>query len=139
MSREVLVVGDGKPYHVALAEAERRVHNGRAIWQKTGRRIKVTKGKRARPKVHGLSCLVGGAVATALRSTDGETRDVARAFVSDQFQKREHRRQRIERVNGAYIDLIRDIERVERERKEIRTVAELAAQSFGAAPEGERP
>lgn len=136
MSRDILVVGGGRPHHVALAQAERLVHEGKAAWQKAGRRIKLTKGKNSRPKVRGLSCIVGASVATALRSGDRSIRDVAQTFMADQLWRR--RRVRIERVNGAYINLLRDLERVERERKEIRAVAELAVQAFGASPEEER-
>ena len=135
MSREILVVGGGRPYHVTAVEAERLVHQGKAIWQKAGRRIKLTNGKHSRPKVRGLSCIVGASVATALRSKDRSARDVAQTFKADQL-RRQRGRVRIERVNGAYIDLVRDLERVEREREEIRVVAELAVQAFGATRKG---
>ena len=89
MSLSVLVVGDGKPYHVSVTEADRLEHDGIAVWQKRGRRIKITKGKRSRPKVRGLSCYVGAQVAAALRGQDRKTRDVVRAFVNDQFHRRD--------------------------------------------------
>ena len=89
MSLSVLVVGDGKPYHVSVTEADRLEHDGIAVWQKRGRRIKITKGKRSRLKVRGFSCYVGESVAIALRHRDRTARDIARAFVGDQFHKRE--------------------------------------------------
>ena len=89
MSLSVLVVGNGKPYHVSVTEAERLEHDGIAVWQKRGRRIKLTKGKNSRPAVRGLSCYVGAQVAVAMSGQDRKTRDVARAFVNDQFRRRE--------------------------------------------------
>jgi hypothetical protein len=89
VSLSVLVVGNGKPYHVSVTEADRLEHDGIAVWQKRGRRIKITKGKRSRPKVRGLSCYVGEPVAIALRHRDRRARDIARAFVGDQFHRRE--------------------------------------------------
>jgi hypothetical protein len=89
VSLSVLVVGNGKPYHVSVTEADRLEHDGIAVWQKRGRRIKITKGKRSRPKVRGLSCYVGAQVTVALRGHDRRARDVAGAFVNDQFQRRE--------------------------------------------------
>lgn len=89
MSLSVLVVGNGKPNHVSVTEADRLVNDGTAVWQKRGRRIKVTKDKSARPKVRGLTCYVDPSVERALREGDQKTRDVARAFVNDQFQRRE--------------------------------------------------
>jgi hypothetical protein len=134
VSQNVMVVGRGKPYHVPLVEAERLVHEGLAVWQKANRRIKYTASKHSRPKMRDLSCIVGVSVATALRSKDRGARDVAQTFMAAQLRRRG--RVRIERINGAYIDLVRDLERVEREREEIRVVAELAVQAFGAAPKG---
>ena len=89
MSLSVLVVGNGKPYHVSMTEAERLKHDGIAVWQKLGRRIKITKGNHPRPKVRDLSCYVGAEVAAVLSGQDRKTRDVARAFVNDQFHRRE--------------------------------------------------
>jgi hypothetical protein len=89
VSQNVMVVGRGKPYHVPLIEAERLVREGSTVWKKANRRIRYTAGKHARPRVRGLSCYVGAQVAAALRGQDRKTRDVARAFVNDQFHRRE--------------------------------------------------
>jgi len=88
VSLSVLVVGNGKPSHVSVTEADQLVHDNAAIWQKRGRRIKIIKGKRPRPKVRGLSCYIGK-LAGELDKGDRKTRDVVRAFVNDQFQRRE--------------------------------------------------
>jgi hypothetical protein len=45
--RNVLVIGKGKPHHVTEAQATNWVHRGKAVWQKQGRRIKYTAGKRS--------------------------------------------------------------------------------------------
>lgn len=131
LSRNVLVVGNGRPYHITEGEADRLVRGGKAVWQKKGRRIKYTMGKHSRPEVRGLSCFDGGEIAGALRDRDPGVRAVAGAFLNDQFRRREsssreRRRLHLERVNGAYVDLVRDVERLECERKEDRMVAVMA-------------
>lgn len=89
MSHHVLVVGKGQRFHTTEAQAEQWVCEGKAFWQKPGRRIKFTAGKSPRPKVRGLSCFVGESVAKALRDCDQNTRQIARVFLKDQFRKRE--------------------------------------------------
>ena len=87
VSLSVLVVGNGKRYHVSMTEAERLVRDGYAVWQKLGRRIKFTQGKISRLKVRGLSCYVGATITVALQASDRKAQDVARAFVNDQFKR----------------------------------------------------
>jgi hypothetical protein len=89
VSRDVLVIGKGKPHHITLAMATDWVCRGTAIWQKVGRRIKYIAGKRSRPQIRDLSCFVEEALVGALRERKHELHDLANVFVNQTRRKRE--------------------------------------------------
>lgn len=89
VSRSVLVIGRGKPHHITEDQAAKLVLKGEAIWQKSGRRIKYTKGKRSRPQVRDLSVFVDQDVLIALRDRSSQNHHFAKLFVNQTRRKRE--------------------------------------------------
>ena len=87
--RNVLVIGKGKPHHITAAEAIEWVKEGKAKWQKPGRRIKYIAGKCLRPLVRDLSCCVDPDVLAALRDRRSENHNLAYVFVNQTRRNRE--------------------------------------------------
>lgn len=98
MCRNILVIGKGKPCHVTEAQAIEWVRDGKAIWQKVGRRIKYTAGKRSRPLVRDLSCCIDTDMIVALHDPGSDDHHLAQVFVDQTRRNHERRPVRVQKL-----------------------------------------